>query len=366
MRVMIVAGYTPSLINFRGDLIREMVSRGHDVITVAPEEGYEQEIAAVGARFVQAPINRTGLSPIKDFLLIRELRRIMRTEYPEVVLNYTVKPVIYGSIAAHLEGIKKVFSMMTGLGYVFATSGLKVYLIRKIIELLYLLSLHNCNKVIFQNKDDLEKFIITGLVKRRDCVLVNGSGVNLDRFKACAMPANKVFLMICRILAYKGVIEYLEAARLVKNKYPKVKFQLVGPFDSNPNSLKYSDIKKFVEDHTVEYLGEAKDVRPFLENCSVFVLPSYHEGTPRSVLEAMAIGRPIITTDAPGCKETVQDGVNGFLVPVKNIDILAEKITWMIEHLEETEIMAVRSLEICKQKYDVVKVNEKILNIMEL
>lgn len=366
MKVLIIAGYTPSLVNFRGDLIREMVGRGHEVISSAPEEGYEEEIAALGARFIRLPVERTGTNPINDIKLIFAIRNLIINEKPDTVLGYTIKPVIYGSIAARLAGIKDVYSMLTGLGYVFTVAGFQACLFRILCKILFFISFKCCSKIFFQNPDDIEQFVSFKIINKSKCVLVNGSGVNLERFKPFRSPSQMTFLMISRLIRDKGVIEYLEAARIVKEKYPVAIFQLVGPFDINPSSLKYDQIKEYVNDGTVEYLGEVQDVRPFIQACRIYVLPSYREGTPRTVLEAMAIGRPIITTDAPGCRETVKNGDNGFLVPQKNVGLLAEKMLWMIEHPEETDRMGGRSLEICREKYDVNKVNRLIIDTMRL
>ncbi|WP_309121662.1 glycosyltransferase family 4 protein [Paenibacillus sp.] len=366
MKILILAGYTPSLINFRGDFIREMVARGHEVVAVGPEAGFEEEVAALGATFVRLAFDRTGINPLSDLALIRRMIGLIKAQKPDVVFGYTMKPVIYGSIAARLSGVKRVFSMVTGLGYVFLANGAKAYVIRNISKMIYYVGLKCSTKVFFQNPDDRGEFIRAGLVGKSKCVLIHGSGVNLEKFASAPLPDRPIFLMICRILKDKGVLEYLEAARRVKASFPEARFQLLGPFDVNPNALSMEDIRPYVDDGTVEYLGETKDVRPYLAACSVYVLPSYREGTPRTVLEAMAMGRPVITTDVPGCRETVVDGMNGFLVPAKTVEPLAEKLRWVIGHPNEAMKMAKASLAICRDKYDVRKVNESILAAMDL
>ncbi len=365
-KILIIAGYTPSLINFRGDLITEMVKQGYKVVAVGPELGYEKEIEKLGARFLRLPLERAGVNPLKDLVTLYRMRKLIKSEQPDIVMGYTIKPVIYGSIAARLAGVQSVFSMVTGLGYVFLAKGAKAAMIRKISGVLYYLGLKCCKKVFFQNPDDVNEFLNAGLIHNSKCVMVNGSGVNLNKYKMAPLPAQPLFLMICRILKDKGVLEYLEAARRVKKIYPEAQFQLLGPFDVNPNSLKYEDIEPYIEDGSVAYLGETKDVRPYIEQCTVYVLPSYREGTPRTVLEAMAMGRSIITTDVPGCRETVVDGLNGFLVPAKEVDLLAEKIIWMINNQQHVSEMAQESLKICQDKYDVRKVNETVLTAMKL
>ncbi|WP_134702541.1 glycosyltransferase family 4 protein [Ammoniphilus sp. YIM 78166] len=366
MKILIIAGYTPSLVNFRGDLIKEMVKRGHEVVALGPETGYEEDINKLGAKFLQLPLERASTNLLKDILLVKRMTSIIKDEKPDVVFAYTIKPVIYGSIAARLSGVKSIFSMITGLGYVFLASGAKAFLIRRLCKALYFLGLRNCVKVFFQNPDDMREFMNLGITNHHKSILIHGSGVNLNQFEPVPLPDKPVFLMIARILKDKGVIEYLTAAQKVKKIYPEARFQLLGPFDINPNSLSYEDIKPYIEDGSVEYLGETKDVRPFISGCAVYVLPSYREGTPRTVLEAMAMGRSVITTDVPGCRETVVNGLNGFLVPAREVNPLAEKMTWMINNRADVLRMARESNRICREKYDVRKINETILSAMNL
>lgn len=361
MKILIIAGYTPSLINFRGDLIKALIREGHEVIAVGPESGYEKEIEQLGARFAQLPIVRAGTNPFNDLLLLKEIYKLIKKEDPDLVFNYTIKPVIFGSIAARLSGVENIYSMLTGLGYVFVAKGRKAYVLKIISKFLYKIALKNCKKVLFQNPDDLDEFVSNKLVSKSKTVLINGSGVNLEYFSPKPLPKEISFLMICRIIKDKGVLEYLQAAEIVKKRYPKAKFSLVGPFDINPNALAFDDIKPYIDSNVINYLGEMEDVRPSLEDASVFVLPSYREGTPRTVLEAMAMGRTIITTDAPGCRETVVGDLNGFLVPVKDVESLANSMTYLIEHENELTEKGRESLKICRQKYDVNKVNECIM-----
>lgn len=217
-----------------------------------------------------------------------------------------------------------------------------------------------------QLRDDKSEFINNGLLGKEKAVIINGSGVNLEKFKPVKLPQENTFLFIGRLIKDKGIMEYLEACKIVKTKYYDVRCLLVGPYDSNPSALKPEELKPYIDGEIIEYFGEKKDVRPFIAQCSTYVLPSYHEGTPKTVLEAMAMGRPIITTDAPGCRETVIDGLNGFLVPVKDSEKLARKMIWMIEHKEEVEKMGQESRKICEEKFDVNKVNEVILKTMGL
>lgn len=368
-KILIVSHYTKSLINFRGDLIKSISTLGHDVITVGPEKGYEEELKKLGAAFIQIPLDRTGVNPAKDLKTLLSLIKIMSKLKPDIVLSYAIKPVIYGSLAARFTEVKAIYSMIPGLGYVFTGSEGKENILKKLVKLLYKKALKNNKAVFFQNPDDMEFFKsekILGNVTK--AVLINGSGVNLDKFYYVHPPTKPVsFLLIARLIWDKGIGEYVDAARMLKARYPDVSFKLLGPFDSNPAAIKKSDVERWVCQGIIEYLGETDDVRPFIANSSVYVLPSfYREGTPRSILEAMAMGRPIITTNAPGCKETVKEGVNGFLVPTKDPVSLAAAMEKFIINPELIIPMGRKSREIAKEKYDVNKVNNVILKTMSL
>ena len=218
--------------------------------------------------------------------------------------------------------------------------------------------------VFFQNQDDKQTLVDLGLLPIEKTVLINGSGVNLDYFTTKPLPEGTSFLYIGRLLNDKGVGEYLEASIRIKQIYGKmVRCLLVGPFDSNPSALSPENLATYLK-QGVEYFGEQTDVRPFIANCNVYVLPSYHEGTPKTVLEAMAMGRPIITTNAPGCRETVIEGINGFLVPIKNIDAIVAKMKRFIDNPGLAEIMGAESRRLAEEKFDVRKVNRLIMKTM--
>ena len=221
-------------------------------------------------------------------------------------------------------------------------------------------------KIFFQNNDDVKVFTDNKIIKKEKTVILNGSGVNLEKFTQKPLPDGATFLCISRLIKDKGVYEYLKAARIVKEKYSNARFLLVGPYDSNPSALKPEELQPYIDDGIIEYFGEASDVRPYLEMCNVFVLPSYREGTPKTVLEAMATGRAIITTDATGCRETVINGENGYLVPIKDVDALSTAMIDLIEKPELISQMADKGLEFVKQKFDVNIVNNIINTTMNL
>jgi len=366
MKILMISPKSKTLVNFRGDLIKEMVSNGHEVITVGPEDAYEEQINELGAKFWLLKMEKNSTGIVHDIKYMMKLRKIMKEETPDVVFSYTIKPVIYGTLAAKLAGVKNIYPMFTGLGYAFTSKTFKAKIVKLVALFLYRISLPFATKVFFQNKDDLNQFIEKRYINKEKGVLVNGSGVNMDKFAERPMPRDMSFLMIARIMKNKGVIEYLRAARIVKKKHPNINITLLGSIEDMQDSLTFEDIRPFIEDGSIEYFKETKDVRPYIENAAVFVLPSYREGTPRTVLESMAMGRPIITTNAPGCKETVIDGLNGLLVSVGDGKELAEKMIWMIENKREAKKMGQESLKMCKEKYDVKKVNRVMLETMKL
>ena len=379
-RIIVIGGNVHSLVQFRGDMIQQMVEDGNEVFAMAPATDLEGEAAnlmtqkvssklqTIGVPYLPIPLNRTGINPVKDLHTILWLSRKIGELKPDVVLAYTMKPVIYGSIAARLAGVEDVFSMITGLGYVFTGDSMRQLILAKIVIVLYKIALAFNRKVYFMNPDDRELFRkLRILADNGKAVLIHGSGVNIDHY-SFKLPQTRelVFLIIARLLWDKGIGEFVSAARLLKKKYPAARFQIVGPFDNNPSAIRRSDVATWQAEGVIEYLGATADVRPYLENASVYVLPSYREGTPRSVLEAMATGRPVITTDAPGCRETVVDGVNGFLVPVRDSEALAAAMEKFCRERDLIAEMGRKGREIAEARYDVHKVNHTILRPMDL
>lgn len=368
MKILIISSYAPEVITFRGDMILEMKNKGHEILVAAPESGgiVAEVQNKIGVRYYSIYMNRTGKNPFQDIKTLCDIIKLIKKTKPDYVFTYTIKPVIYGGLASRISRINNTYAMMSGLGSVSRSITLKESIIKQIVNIQYRVALKEYKKVFFQNMDDRNEFIKLNLVKKDNTAIVNGSGVNLDRFRYEDMPNNNIFIFVGRLLKDKGIKEYFEAARIVKRKHKDAVFYVLGPRDSNPTAISDKIIDEYIRDGSIEYLGSTKDVRPFLKSSRVFVLPSYHEGTSRATLEAMATGRPIITTDAPGCRETVVDGVNGFLVPVKDPNALAQKMMWMIENKDKTKEMGFESFKICQEKYDVKKVNEIILNTMNL
>jgi len=367
-KIVIIAGFAPSLVHFRGNLIQEMIKQGHEVIGMAPEEGFGPALQALGAEYQRIPLVRNGMNPLQDLRTLRFLVKKMREIKPDVVFSYTAKPVIYGSLAARMANVENIYSMITGLGYAFIGKTWKQRLVALFLTRLYQNAARFNKRLIFQNPDDLAMFQELNIVKEgTKTTIVNGSGVDIDKFASTGKPLQPLsFLLIGRLIWDKGIGEFVEAARLLKKRYPQVRFRILGPLDGNPNAITSEHIRRWQEDQLIEYLGQTDDVRPFLEETSVYVLPSYREGTPRSVLEAMSMGRPVITTDAPGCRETVIDGVNGYLVPVKDAKQLASAMERFIVNPDLIPVMGTKSRQIAIEKYDVRKVTHSMLQAMEL
>lgn len=379
-RILIIGGNARSLVDFRGDMIQNMVELGHEVIAMAPEVNLEGiltlavaskvsvKMKDLGARFLPFPLSRTGIKPLRDLHTLYLLTRKMLELKPDVVLSYTIKPVIYGSWAARIAGVNNIFSMITGLGNAFNGETLKQKLLEKIVTRLYRMALCHNKKVYFMNPDDLKLFSDRKILPEPGkAVLINGSGVNTDYFTYARARTDKiVFLLAARLLWSKGIGEFVEAARILKKEYPDASWRIVGPYDNTPSAVQRSDIKEWQEEGIIEYMGATEDVRPYIDQSSVYVLPSYREGTPRSVLEAMSMGRPIITTDAPGCRETVIEAVNGYLVPVGGSVSLAKAMEKFLQNHALIANMGAKSRKIARERFDVKKVNDTILQAMDL
>lgn len=361
-RICIVATSGISLINFRGELIKSWINRGYDVVCVSiePVEELGDMIRSIGATYYQVAGDRTSIGIISGIRMIKAYRRAFQEIKPDYCFLYMSKPVAFGGVAAIQAGIKHINVLVNGMENAYYRKSIKDFIVRCVMSTMYWFVGRKADNVFFQNHDDMNYFIEHRLLTSSSASIVNGSGVDMTYFPREELPEKPVVLMVARLLWSKGIKEYLEAAAIVKERLPDVKFLLVGGLDSNDEAISKEELEKYIKKGEIEYCGKASDVRPFLKQCSIFVLPSYHEGLPRCVLEAMAVGRAIVTTNAPGCRETVESGKNGFLIPQKNSKELAEKIMYIIEHPELLKEMANESYNICIEKFEVSKVNAAI------
>lgn len=438
-KILIMGAYSESLVNFRGDLIRALVAAGHEVVAMAKSVGTEQgawsaeredggkrgepgnprseirnprsgedggigaRLAGLGAAFRSYPVQRNGMNPLKDLQTFFALRRTFAKLSPDIVLAYTIKPVVWGGLAFRsLRSQGRFHALITGLGLAFQPGGFRQRLLTGLVTRLYREALRKADKVIFQNQENREVFVQRNIVDRAKTVVMNGSGVNLEHFSEQPLPPGGLtFLTIARLLGDKGLRELQQAALLVGerrsevghrrsdiggrrsdigHRRSEVTIRLLGPADPSPDGIPLEKVRNWQAAGGLEYLGETLDVRPDLAACHVYVLPSYHEGMPRTVLEAMATGRPIITTDVPGCRETVpltargksqkeqgdavMEGENGFLVQAKTAAALAEAMQRFIDHPELIPAMGARSRSIAAEKFDVHKINHAMLEIL--
>jgi glycosyltransferase involved in cell wall biosynthesis len=361
-----------SLLNFRGPLIEDLIGRGHKVYALAPEMTADvaQALRLLGAEPIEIKLARTGTSPVADLASLWNLTNTLRRLAPDVALSYAVKPAIYGTLAAWLAGVPSRFAMIEGLGYVFIErqgESVAQRALRKIVVELFRFALRRAGRVFFLNPDDIAEFSSRGLVRTEQALNIGGIGVDLEQWRPSVSVVQPVtFLFVGRLLKDKGVLEFVSAARVVKTRYPDVRFLMVGGPDENPESITRSVVEGWVAEGLLEWTGHVP-VEPWIEQSSVFVLPSYYrEGVPRSTQEAMAMGRAVITTDSVGCRETVVDGRNGFLVPVRNPQALAEAMLRFIESPELIISMGAESRKLAEERFDVRKVNATIIEAMGL
>lgn len=357
------------IVIFRSWLIRDLIAAGWTVTACGPHDGEQaQSVACLGAGYVAVAADRTGLSPTRDLASIVSLARTLRRLAPDVFLSFHTKYNVLGPLAARLAGVPRIFALIAGLGYAFSPGReLKRRLLRTGLSGALRLSLHCCTGVFVQNEDDHTLVRAAGWVNRRTPVVkVAGTGVDVDDFPYVApgdMPLR--VLLIARLMYEKGVADYVAASRLVKRRYPDCHFSLLGPFETNPGAIRRDDVEAWQREGVISYLGKARDVRPHLQACSLLVLPSYYrEGIPKTILEAMATGRAIVTCDVPGCREAVTDGANGFLVPPRDPAALAAAIERFIAEPSMLINMGCESRRMAEKFFDVRDVNRTMMKVM--
>ena len=369
-RVAIIGSQARYLVNFRGALMQAMQAAGHEVLALAPDFDAETraELRAIGVEPVDVSLSRTGINPLLDLRDLVALYARLRRLQPDIVLTIAAKPVIYGTLAAALARVPRRFALLTGLGYVFSDGGsLRDRIVRLAARRLCRLALLRADAVFVQNPDDADDLVAGRIVSRDKVFRVNGTGVDLEAWPRMELPDPPLtFALAARLLGEKGVREYVAAARLVKAQNPEVRFLLLGALDSNPTAIGNEEIAAWVAAGVVEWPGHV-DMRAWLARTSVFVLPSYYrEGVPRSIQEAMAAGRPVITTDAPGCRETVVAGENGYLVPPRDVAALAAAMLSFVDDPRQLAAMGRNSRRLAEERFDVRAINERMLSVMGL
>jgi len=359
-----------SISNFRGPLVQALVAAGIRVHALAPDFDDESRatIKTLGAEPVDISLDRAGVGPLRELLDIARLKRVLRDLSPDAVFSYFAKPVIYGSLAAAAARVPRRWAMVEGLGYVFnehqGKGSLKRRVLRRITEMLYKRAFARVEQVFFLNQQDIDQFVGAGILPVEKALKLGGIGVDLEWLRPAPPVLQPVtFVLAARLLREKGIVEFAEAARIVKSAHPEARFLLLGGLDPNPSGLRASDIEAWVGEGLLEWPGQVSDVRGWIAASSVFVLPSfYREGVPRSIQEAMAMARPIITTDNVGCRETVEEGVNGFLVPVRDSEALAKAMTRFIDQPELIAAMGRESRRLAEERFDVHRINAVILD----
>lgn len=376
MNVVIIGTVASSFYGFRADLIRALLKKGHQVYAFTSEHTAEdlKKIEKLGAIPITYTLNRGGLNPLADIIATYQLSKKIKAINPDLVFSYFSKPVIFGTLAAKLAKAPRVVGMLEGLGYTFTEQpegfSKKTQLIKKIQVFLYKIALPQLDQLIFLNPDDPKDLLEQYAINVKNVEVLGGIGLNLQDYPY--QPLNNIhlplkFLFIGRLLKEKGIHEFVQAAKLVKKIYPDTEFTVLGAIDHhNLGALQQAELNALISSDIIQYPGHVSNIKDWIAVSHVFVLPSYREGVPRSTQEAMAIGRAVITTDVPGCRETVVDGLNGFLVPKWDPEALAKKMIYFIEHPEQVRLMGAESYKIAVEKFDAEKVNQRLVNILGL
>ena len=374
MHIILLGNSSRGVINFWSVLLAALRSAGHRVSVFAPPGDGEADAAvrAQGVALFHYPLDRNGLNPVRDFASLTALYRLLRQEKPDALFCYTIKPVIYGCLAAMFLAFGKggvrcrYFAAVTGLGYMFEADNPLKKLLMYLAVFLYRLALRNTAAVFFQNREDKELFQKMRIISAAHRVeLTRGTGVDIERFTFTPPPPGPpVFLLIGRLLEAKGLYEYADAAGILKKLYGEARFQLLGPPEKGLGSVPLETVHVWEREGILEYLGETRDVRPYLTRACVAVLPSRREGTPCAVMEAMSMGRPVVVADAPGCREVVRDGVNGYMTPVGSSVALARAMEHFILHPEDIARMGKASRAIAEEEFDARKVADRILRVL--
>jgi glycosyltransferase involved in cell wall biosynthesis len=365
-RILISANMSWNVLNFRRGLVRALVVRGYDVIVAAPDDGYANRLAELGCRHIRLPMDRKGISPLGDLVLLYRFLRLIQRERPDVFLGFTIKPNVYGSLAAACLGVP-VLNTVSGLGTAFISNTW----LTNVAKRLYRIALRRSALVFFQNEDDRSLFVDEALVARERTALLPGSGIDLERFRPSHRPCGEAggfrFLLLGRMLWDKGIGEYVAAARLVRRELPHTRFQLLGLADAdNRTAIDPVTIEGWAAEGVIEFLGASDDVRTHIAGADCVVLPSYREGTPRALLEAAAMEKPLIATNVPGCREVVEHGRNGYLCAARSTEDLAARMIQLArESADRRTAMGRASRRKVEQQFDERMVTRRYLSAIE-
>lgn len=372
MKICILGNQSRAISNFWTILMKHMQKYKHEIICIVPntDQVYNEKLQSLNIKLIHYDLSRKGLNPFDDYKTFKQLLNIFKEIKPDLLFTSTIKPVIYGCLAAKIAKIPNIYAVITGLGYAFEKDNLFKKCIFLIGSLLYKFALNNISGIFFQNKDDAETFKQSHILNNKSNILfARGTGVDTEKFALTKIPDIKQtlnFLLIGRLLIAKGIIEFANAARLLKKDFPTTKFSILGPKESGPGSLDINEIKKWEEEGIIEYLGESIDVRPYIAKCHALVLPSWREGVPTAIMEGMSMGRCAIVTDVPGCREVIEDGFNGYLCKKGDYESLAKAIRKLIKNPNDILIMGDRSREIATKNFDAHIVANKMIYDMKI
>lgn len=361
MKIFLLMTTSRMVLTFRKKLIETLLSKGYSVGVIAQDDACREDVLSLGVDFYCVKSDNRSLNPFALLKYKNSVAKILKREQPDIVFTFQLTPNTFGVKAAKKAGVKKIYSMVEGAGDVFINDGIKWKVIRAVVCALYKSAFKQSEKVFFLNNDDKREFVQRKLVKENQCVVIRGIGVDLEHFAYKPIKNGRTFLMVARMLKTKGVYEYCECARIVKRKYPDAVFNYLG----EEGTVKIADIKEYIDDGSINYLGTVKDVRPYLEDCLLLLLSSYREGMPMSVMEAESVGRGAIVSYNIGCRDTVIDGYNGFLVLQNDYKTMAEKCIWAIENFDKTVEMGKNARAFAERYFDSKKINAEILAILE-
>ena len=360
-KILLLCSTSSSVIGFRKTLIEKLQAEHYEVSVIAFDSEQKEEIERRGIKFYCIEDKNRSINPLKILSLKKKYKKLIKQIEPDKVFTFMLKPNTFGVLAAKSAGVGHIYSMVEGAGDVFINNSLKWKLIRFVVCRLYKKAFQYSKKVFFLNNDDQKEFIGRKLVRENQSeLIVGGIGVDLETFAFKPLKNNRTFLMIARMLKTKGVLEYCQAARIVKRKYPDAVFNYLGA----EGTIKLSDIQEYIDDGSVNYLGTKKDVRPYLEETTAYVLPSYREGKSVSIMEAEAVGRAIITKDVPGCRESIIENHNGFFA--NNVQEIVDRMSYLIENYDEAIRMGENSRKFAEENLDYKKINQKIYEAIDI